>query len=326
MAPSLCVAVALLKMAGCASVAANGIHVDLSATMSTHAPAQFKLGSFEHEPRLKIEDSAPESRRLQGDGLCTTGADGQTCQHSGAATGTGGSCGCDCANTGYSGANCETADSCTAGADGNACQNLGIVTGTTGSCGCDCARTGFSGANCQDAVPCGSGTNSNSNEFDYACTLKAELYQLAASSPYWTLTCPTGQVPLLKFQAMYANTAFGAISVYNGETASAENKIAQLAGSIRPAPIRGTAQSMTVDITGGSFAAAVKAKDDFDADKKRWAKYDAFLGDDESNAAGATEQSNCGDDQGYGYDQEPSGGRRALADGGAEAELTGTSS
>ena len=53
-----------------------------------------------------------------------------------------------------------------------------------------------------------------------------------------------------------------------------------------------------LDITGGSLAAAVKAKDDFDADKKRWAKYDAFLGDDKSNAAGATEQSNCGDDRG----------------------------
>ena len=127
-----------MKMAGCASVAANVI--DLSATTST-----------------KIEDSAPESRRLQGDGLCTTGADGQTCQHSGAVTGTGVSCGCDCANTGYSGANCEAADSCTAGADGNACQNSGIVTGTTGSCGCDCARTGYGGQNCE--AYCTAGAN-----------------------------------------------------------------------------------------------------------------------------------------------------------------------
>ena len=78
---------------------------------------------------------------------CTTGANGARCEHSGIAVGFG-TCGCDCSNTGYTGANCETAAPCTAGANGQPCENGGVATGMIAdnsmvNCGCKCTIPGY---------------------------------------------------------------------------------------------------------------------------------------------------------------------------------------
>ena len=80
---------------------------------------------------------------------CTTGFGGNVCRNTGVIIGTGVSCACDCAGTGFSGNNCETADPCTTGFGGNVCRNTGVIIGTGVSCACDCAGTGFSGNNCE---------------------------------------------------------------------------------------------------------------------------------------------------------------------------------
>ena len=56
--------------------------------------------------------------------LCTAAADGGACQNAGVVVGVEGSCGCDCAGTGFSGAHCALS----AEAVGRASQMLGQVT------------------------------------------------------------------------------------------------------------------------------------------------------------------------------------------------------
>ena len=74
---------------------------------------------------------------------CATGSNGLSCQNGATSSGTAGSCSCIC-TSGFSGVNCEIGAACTTAADGRQCQNGGTVFGTTGVCGCSCLN-GYSG-------------------------------------------------------------------------------------------------------------------------------------------------------------------------------------